>query len=144
MDEKSDAEAFAELFPAVYLRFHRRDKKQGEVSGATRGILLHLAGSGPLTIGEIASHASRAQSVVSEMVEGLEKKGWLERMHDPKDRRRTLVWLSDAGIARLEQERQVLSIDVLDRAMKKMSTQNRRALLRGMRALVEAFERKKS
>ena len=83
-----DAARFAELFPAIYLRFHRRDGKREEMTGATRGTLLHLANSGPLTVGEIAEHFDRAQSVVSEIVDGLENKGLLERMRDSKDKRR--------------------------------------------------------
>lgn len=39
------------------------------------GVLRHLAMSGPLTVGEMARHFGRAQSVVSEIVDGLEDKG---------------------------------------------------------------------
>lgn len=131
-----DAARFAELFPAVYLRFHRRDAKHSEMTGATRGTLLHLSQTGPLTIGEIAEHLERAQSVVSEIVDGLEKKGLLERMRDPKDKRRTLVWLTDAGIEALDRDREVLSRELLERAFRAMSPGDRRALIRGMEALV--------
>jgi len=139
-----DAARFAELFPAVYLRFHRRDGKREEMTGATRGTLLHLANSGPLTIGEIAEHFDRAQSVVSEIVDGLEKKGLLERMKDPKDRRRALVWLTDAGLDALERDRDVLSKELLAKAMTRMRPADRRALLQGMKALIEASEREKT
>jgi DNA-binding MarR family transcriptional regulator len=135
------AETFLELFPAVYLRFHRRDEKHAEMSGATRAALLHLSNTGPLTIGEIARHFDRAQSVVSEIVDGLEAKGFLERMRDPADRRRTLVWLTDEGFAALERERQVLSRALLEQAMSKMTDDDRAALLRGMRALIEAADK---
>jgi DNA-binding MarR family transcriptional regulator len=135
-----DAARFAELFPAVYMRFHRRDGKRDEMTGATRGTLLHLANSGPLAVGEIAEHFDRAQSVVSEIVDGLEKKGLLERMRDPKDKRRALVWLTDAGLAALERDREVLSREHLTKAMNRMRPADRRALLQGMQALIEASE----
>jgi hypothetical protein len=45
------------LFRAVYLRFHRRDSKRSELSGASRAFLMHLAQSGPLTVGECARHS---------------------------------------------------------------------------------------
>lgn len=135
-----DAARFAELFPAVYLRFHRRDGKREAMSGASRAALLHLASTGPLTVGEMARHFGRAQSVVSEIVDGLEKKRWLERMRDPRDKRRALVWLTDRGLGALERERQVLSRELLERAMKKMSADDRAGLLRGMRALVDAAD----
>jgi DNA-binding MarR family transcriptional regulator len=133
-----DARQFGELFPAVYLRFHRRDGKQRELPGASRAVLHHLTLSGPLTIGEMAKHLSRAQSVVSEIVEHLERDGLLERMRDPQDKRRTLVWLSDKGLALLDREREVLSGELLTRAMTRMKPADRLALLRGMHALLAA------
>jgi DNA-binding MarR family transcriptional regulator len=135
-----DAAQFAELYPAIYLRFHRRDGKRDEMTGAARAALIHLSNTGPLTIGELAAHFDRAQSAVSEIVDGLEAKGWLERMRDPEDRRRTLVWLTDEGFAALERERQVLSRELLAGAMAKMTHDDRAALLAGMRALIEAAD----
>ena len=133
-----EARQFGELFPAVYLRFHRRDGKRRELPGASRAVLQHLTLTGPLTIGEMAKHLSRAQSVVSEMVAHLERDGLLERMQDPKDKRRSLVWLSDKGLSLLEREREVLSSELLTRAMTRMKSADRLALLRGMHALLAA------
>jgi hypothetical protein len=93
----AQAERFAGLFRAIYLTFHRRDGPRNELSGASRAVLQHLAMSGPLTVGEAAVHLDRAQSVVSEIVDGLTRKDLLERERDPGDRRRTLVWLTPAG-----------------------------------------------
>lgn len=135
---------FGELFPAVYLRFHRRDGKRRELPAASRAVLQHLTLSGPLSVGEMAKHLSRAQSVVSEIVEHLERDGWLERMRDPKDKRRSLVWLSERGLALLEQEREVLSSELLAQAMANMAPADRRALLRGMQALIAADQQAKS
>ncbi len=139
-----DAQRFGQLFPAVYLRFHRRDSKRRELPGASRAVLQHLTLTGPLSVGELAKHLSRAQSVVSEIVEHLERDGWLERMRDPSDKRRTLIWLSDAGVAKLERDRDVLSRDLVTEAMARMSAVDRRALLRGMNALVQAYEARPS
>jgi DNA-binding MarR family transcriptional regulator len=133
-----EAREFGALFPAVYLRFHRRDGTKRDLPGASRAVLQHLTLTGPLTIGEMAKHLSRAQSVVSEIVEHLERDGLLERMRDPKDRRRTLVWLSEQGLALLEREREVLSSDLLRRAMTRMKPAARLALLSGMHALLAA------
>ena len=127
---------FGELFPAVYLRFHRRDGKRASLAAASRAVLQHLTLSGPITIGEMGKHLDRAQSVVSEIVDHLERDGLLERMRDPSDKRRTLVWLTEAGIALLEREREVLSRELLARAMARMGEGDRSALLRGMRALL--------
>lgn len=132
------ARVYAALFPAVYLRFHRRDGKQRELSGASRAVLLHLGQAGPLTVGECAKHLGRAQSVVSEIVDQLEKNRLLARVRDGADRRRTLVWLTDEARTRLADEQEVLSLDALERAMSRMTPRDRRLLLEGTRALVEA------
>ena len=137
-DAAEAAREFGQLFPAVYLRFHRRDDKRSEMPGASRAVLQHLSLTGPLTIGEMAKHLSRAQSVVSEIVEHLERAGLLERERDPRDRRRVLVWLTEAGTELLERAREVLSTELLERALARMSSAERRALLGAMRALLDA------
>lgn len=137
-DASADARLFGELFPAVYLRFHRRDGKRRELPSASRAVLQHLTLTGPLTIGELTKHLHRAQSVVSEIVLHLERDGLLERVRDPADKRRALVWLSDHGVAWLEREREVLSHELLTRSMRRMTPGERSALLRGMRALIDA------
>src|SRR5580700_9403094 len=105
------AAAFCDLFPAVYLRFCRRhdaSRPRTRLTPQQDAVLHHLAMSGPLTVGEMARHFARAQSVVSEIVGGLEKKSLLERMQDARDRRRTLVWLTDEARQVLVRRQQVL------------------------------------
>ncbi len=106
------ADAFCEAFPATFLAFHRRDGRRTELTNASRAVLQHLAQAGPVSIGEAARHLDRAQSVVSEIVAQLEGHGLLEREPDPDNRRRTLVWLTTAGLERLRAD-----ADVLDRRL---------------------------
>jgi DNA-binding MarR family transcriptional regulator len=133
-----DAREFEASFQQSYLRFHRRDGKRSEVSSASRGLLTHLALSGPLTVGEMSLHLDRAQSVVSELVSRLEHRGLLARERDPANGRRTLVWLTDDGVAFLQRDREVLSVDLLSTAMSRMDPEDRTALLQGLRALIAA------
>jgi DNA-binding MarR family transcriptional regulator len=135
-EPKAAAETYAELFPAIYLRFHRRDGKRRELSSASRGVLLHLAGTGPLTVSDCAKHLGRAQSVVSEIVDQLEGHGLLARVRDDADRRRTLVWLTDSGRERLVEEQQVLSTAALEHAFAGMTSKERTQLIEGTRALL--------
>jgi DNA-binding MarR family transcriptional regulator len=135
------AAAFCELFPAVYLRFchrHQRGKTPTRLTPQQDAALHHLAMSGPLTIGEMARHFARAQSVVSEIVDGLEDKGLLERMRDARDRRRTLVWLTDEAREVLARRAQVLDPARVARAMRALPIAQRKALIDAMRALVRA------
>lgn len=134
------AREFEDAFQRAYLRFHRRDGKRAQMSGASRAVLLHLAHAGPLTVGEAARHLDRAQSVVSDIVTQLESKGLLEREPDPDDRRRTLVWLSPAGFDALDRERRVLSTEFLARAGATLTPDQRAALVGGLDALTDAKE----
>jgi DNA-binding MarR family transcriptional regulator len=137
-DEQERAEQFAERFRAVYLTFHRRDGPRGQLPGASRAVLEHLAMAGPLTIGEAATHLDRAQSVVSEIVSHLEGQGLLERESDPADRRRTLVWLTPAGQSALRRDREVLGLDLLAQALARMPPGQVDALIAGLQYLVQA------
>ena len=47
------AREFEDAFQQAYLRFHRRDGKGAQMSGASRAVLLHLAHTGPLTAEQI-------------------------------------------------------------------------------------------
>jgi DNA-binding MarR family transcriptional regulator len=138
MDE---AAAFCALFPALYLRFCRqRDDGETRLTRQMDGVLHHLAMSGPLTVGEMACHFARAQSVVSEIVDGMEKKGLLERMRDSRDRRRTLVWLTDAARQVLARRQQVLDPARVARAMRRLPEATRTTLNDSLRALVHAAD----
>jgi DNA-binding MarR family transcriptional regulator len=137
-DVWEQAERFAALFRALYLTYHRRDGPRSDMPGASRAVLTHLAVTGPLTVGEAATHLGRAQSVVSEIVDGLERKGLLERERDPADRRRTLVWLTGAGQDALRRDGEVLALDAIAAALARMPADTRSGLLSGASALLAA------
>ncbi len=103
------ATRFMRAFAATFTLLHRRRHPQGVIlSPEGRGLLLHLAWAGPLTIGELAVHVERAQSVVSESVAVLESHGLLQRVRDPRDRRCTLVWLTERARDWLTEEQEPL------------------------------------
>ena len=137
-DGVEDAERFAALFRALYLTYHRRDGPRSDLPGASRAVLTHLAVTGPLAVGEAALHLGRAQSVVSEIVDGLARKGLLERERDPDDRRRTLVWLTGEGQVALRRDGEVLAVDALAAALRRMPAEVRAGLLAGASSLLAA------
>jgi DNA-binding MarR family transcriptional regulator len=93
-------------------------------------VLVHLAHAGPLTVGEAAAHLDRAQSVVSEIFDGLAARSLIERERDPGDRRRTLVWISPAGFEALRRDREVLSVEGVAEAMAGVSARTGQHFLR--------------
>ena len=133
---RAPAAEFEGLFREVYLAFHRRDAPRSSMAGASRAVLQHLVLAGPLTVGEMAVHLDRAQSVVSEIVTHLERDGLLEREADPADRRRTLVWLTDGGRAALDRENRVLDLPLVATALDDMPAETAAALLAALRSLL--------
>ena len=99
-------------------------------------MLQHLVLAGPLTVGEMAVHLDRAQSVVSDIVTHLERDGLLEREADPADRRRTLVWLTESGRAALDRENRVLDLPLLASALEGLPAETAAALLAALRGLL--------
>ena len=124
----------------MYLRFHRRDAKGRALAPASRAVLQHLALAGPVTVGELCGHLDRSQSVVSDMVAHLVADGLVERQDDPADRRRRLVWLSPSGRELLTRDRDVLSVELLERAFAELADGERQAVLEAMDALLRADE----
>ncbi len=133
---KHAAQRFAELFGQVFLRFHRRGPKRSLWTPQGWAVLQHFEIAGPLTVGEAARHMDRAQSVMSEIIDGLERKRLLARMRDARDRRRTLVWITDEGRAAMAQEREVLCGEMLESALAGLSETMRTNLLQSIEALV--------
>jgi DNA-binding MarR family transcriptional regulator len=133
------AERIARLYPAVYELLHARwGKNEKRPTPETLAVLQHLARSGPLTVSEAAKHFDRALSAVSELVDRIEGNGWIARSPDGRDRRRTLLWLTDGGIAVLDRAHDVLSRDALTAAVERMTPAQRDRLVDGLNALVAA------
>lgn len=130
---------FCDLFHEVFLRFHRRrGADEVELSPESAAILEHLERAGPLTVTEAARHFSRSQSSVSEIVSRLERRGWIERFADERDRRRHLVWLTPAGIDRLREARRILDETLVARALRRIGETNTEVLVSALRTLVSA------
>ena len=62
---------------------------------------------------------------------------WLERRPDERDRRRTLVWLSDTGLHTWRESRRVLAHERLESALDQLDPARRVALLEGLQALLD-------
>jgi DNA-binding MarR family transcriptional regulator len=133
-----DVREFMNAFSEIYLAFHRRSAKRSGLTKASRAVLTHLSRTGPLTVSEAARHLDRAQSVVSEIVTRLVNRGLLERVADPRDRRRTLVWLTDQGHRQLETDQHPLDTERLRVALARLSADDRHAIVTGLRQLTSS------
>ena len=79
--EHSDATVLFHSKMASLLDLHPTDYK-------TLGILERL---GPMSAGEIAAHSGLATASVTNLLDRLERKGFVRRVRDTEDRRRVLV-----------------------------------------------------
>ena len=141
-DLRTATEELIHAFGQMYLLFYRRrDPRAHRPSAESLAVLEHLAGTGPLTVTEAARHFDRSQSAMSEILERMIQRGVLDRIADERDRRRHLIWLTEKGRDLLAEERQVLSAELVERALGEMTERERESLDAGLRALLAAAER---
>jgi len=114
------------LYPAIYLRFHVSKQRLAgtDITSRMLWVLQHLESVGPSTLGELAQASGVKKSTMTELIDRLETKGYVGRMRDERDARRVFVGLTSSG----------------ERRARRMTADERAALVRGLRALVRAGE----
>lgn len=138
----SDAHEIARLYAAMWRRF--RPPRQGmagsDVTPRMLGLLRHLDASGPLTVGEQATHLGISRATASELIDRLEARGLVDRIRDGRDQRRVFVWLTEEGRARVVSlAHAVLDTPFVD-AVAAMTPTQRRQLIDALSALLRAAE----
>jgi len=102
-----DPGEFLELLYAVVRGLHRDAAHAGSPLGTTPGqvrLLRTLSRcDGPRRLGELAVALDVAPRSVTSKVDQAEEDGWVRRVDDPHDRRATLVELTPAGRAVLDE-----------------------------------------
>ncbi len=134
---REQSRVFSGLFGEVFALFHRRVPKRAGLTPESWAVLEHFRLAGPLTVTEAGRHMDRAQSVMSEIIDRLERKGLLRRLRDGRDRRRVLVWLTPEGQERLARDAQILDEDRLARALSRMPPAERTRLLASVERLLK-------
>jgi DNA-binding MarR family transcriptional regulator len=139
-DPAAAALEISRLYGEMWRRFQppRRSIEGSDVTPRMLGLLRHLEGGGPLTVGEQAVHLGIGRAAASELIDRLEAKGLVERMRDQRDQRRVFVWLTDEGHRRVAS----LAGSVLDppflRAVAAITPEQRRQIIEGLGALLDA------
>ena len=95
-------ESLAEAFWSVARRLrhltHETLEPIGITPGQSRAVAV-LMRHGVMRLSELSEHLRIAPRSTTEVVDGLQERGLVERRPDPADRRATLVALTDAGQA---------------------------------------------
>ncbi|MER7283697.1 MarR family transcriptional regulator [Dactylosporangium sp. NPDC000244] len=93
-------ENLSELFWSVARRLRHQSHESLQPFGITPGqgrAFLVLAKHGTMRLSELADHLRIAPRSTTEVVDGLQERGMVQRLPDPADRRATLVRLTPAG-----------------------------------------------
>ncbi len=93
-------ESLAEAFWAVARTLRHRSKESlapWDITPSQSRAVMTLARHGTVRLSALSEHLRIAPRSVTEVVDGLQERGLVERLPDPHDRRATLVRLTDKG-----------------------------------------------
>jgi DNA-binding MarR family transcriptional regulator len=103
-------------------------------------VLFALAMGGPDSVGELAGRMGLSPATVSQLVNELERGGFVDRREDPRDRRRTIVSLSERHRRPIESYAR-RRMEPLRVTAETLSPEERAHFIKGWRVLVQAQER---
>ena len=139
MIQDDSATEFMVLYSDIYRCLHASwDKHEYYPSSEALAVMNHLLLSGPLTITEAAQHFDRAQSAMSELIDRLQANDYVARIKDSRDRRRTLIWLTEKGRRLHQRTQEVLNRNLLQQSLNVLTETQRLQLLESLQALLAA------
>ena len=134
---QSYAEQFDQLYGRLWRALFKADVE--DLTQHERQLLHHVGDERGMPLGAVARHLGISKSSASERVKSLERRGLLTRRRDPQDERRLSIVLTDTGVARVRQD-SVLDLVRLAAALRKISAEDKRALLAGLARLAAAAD----
>ena len=137
MPNQSQAEQFDQLYGRLWRAFFKADVE--DLSQHELQLLHHVGDERGVPLGVVARHLGIPKSSASERVKSLERRGFLTRRRDPADERRLSIVLTEAGAARVRRD-SVLDLVRLAAALRKISAEDRKALLASLERLAAAAE----
>lgn len=103
----------AERFLAVSRAVGKNSARSqfGALSAARYDVLHAIFHAGPMPMSHVAARLQVSPRTVTDLVDGLEADGYVERSQHPTDRRKTVLTLTAAGLESLAQARRVRLTD---------------------------------
>ena len=131
-------------YPRIYFACHTRhvkDPASGDaVSAHQASILDHLDEVDAMTMTGLAEHMAVTVATMSLAIDRLERRQFVRRERDPKDRRRVLLRVTAAGV-RLREAKSVLDPVRVEQVLGQLSPADREKALAGLDLLARASER---
>ena len=118
-----------------------KDPSSGsEVSAHQASILDHLDEVDPLSMTDLAGHMGVTVATMSLAIDRLERRKYVRRDRDARDRRRVLLRVTPAGV-RLREAKSVLDPVRVEQVLAQLPHAHREAALKGLDLLARASER---
>jgi len=131
------------LYPRIYFACHTRHvrdpQSQHLLSRHQASILDHLDEIEPTTVMDLAGHMGVTAGTMSLAIDRLERKGYVVRLKDAKDRRRVHVRLTTAGV-RIREASSVLDPARVEALVARLSDQDRERAIEGLGLLARAAQ----
>ena len=83
---------------SAVIRYAAATAKRMGLEASELSALEHLQAAGPMTLGQLGKRLSMSPGAVTALVDRLEKKGYVERLANLKDRRSALVRETETGL----------------------------------------------
>jgi len=131
------------LYPRIYFACHTRHvrdpQSQRLLSRHQASILDHLDEIEPTTVMDLAAHMGVTPATMSVSIDRLERKGYVVRLKDAKDRRRVHVRLTTAGV-RVREASSVLDPERVEALVARLSEAERTRAVEGLALLARAAQ----
>jgi DNA-binding MarR family transcriptional regulator len=135
--------ALMTLYPRIYFACHTRHVRDPQtqrlLSRHQASILDHLDELEPTTVMDLAAHMGVTAATMSLAIDRLERKGYVVRLRDAKDRRRVHVRLTTAGV-RIKEASSVLDPERVQCLVARLSDGERTRAIEGLGLLAQAAE----
>src|SRR5215831_4855136 len=133
--------AIMTLYPRIYFACHTRHvrdpQSQRLLSRHQASILDHLDELEPTTLTDLAGHMGVTAATMSLAIDRLERKGYVVRLRDAKDRRRVHLRLTTAGV-RIKEASSVLDPSRVEALVSRLSDNDRARAIEGLGLLAHA------
>jgi DNA-binding MarR family transcriptional regulator len=131
------------LYPRIYFACHMRHVRDPQthrmLSRHQASILDHLDEIEPTTVMDLAAHMGVTAGTMSLAVDRLERKGYVVRLKDAKDRRRVHVRLTGAGV-RVREATSVLDPARVGALVARLGDEERARAIDGLALLARAAQ----
>jgi len=128
-------------YPRIYFACHTRHVRDPQTGGAVSAhqasILDHLDEIDPMSMTDLAAHMGVTVATMSLAIDRLQRKKYVRRDRDPRDRRRVRLRITPQGL-RVREAKSVLDPVRVEHVLGHLSPADRAAALDGLKLLARA------